>query len=383
MAAPDAPGLVDHHVHGVIGRPLGRPAFELLINEGGMPAPHGLSHFDSPVGLAIRARCAPLLGLDPGCDPDDYLRMRADLGVDEVNRRFLRAAGLSALLVETGHRGGEVAGPSAMAGLSGRPAYTVARIERTAEEFAARCESPRQWLGGLAAALDGAAVTSVGFKTIVAYRHGFDLDAAVPSGEEVRSAAKAWFRDSPVRLESPVLLRHVLHTAVEVAAHHRIPIQAHAGFGDTDLTLHRSDPSVFTPWVRELARRHVELVFLHCYPYHRSAGYLAAVFPHVSYDVGCMFHYTGASSATILAEAMELAPWTKLLYSSDAFGLSEFVYLGAVLFRRALDRLLETWIAAGDCTGTVATSIRAAICTSNARRLYRLDERAHLEESPS
>jgi len=183
------------------------------------------------------------------------------------------------------------------------------------------------------------------------------------------------------RLESPVLLRHVLHTAAEAAASARIPIQAHAGFGDTDLTLHRADPSVFTPWVRELGARGVQLVFLHCYPYQRQAGYLAAVFPHVSFDVGCMFHYLGASSTSTLAEALELAPWTKLLYSSDAFGLAEFVYLGAVLFRRALETVLHGWVTAGDCTEQIADDIRIAVCAGNAERLYRLDEHAHREET--
>jgi len=123
----DLPLLVDHHVHGVVDQPLDRAAFELLMNEGGAPAPPGRTHFDSPVGLAVRMRCAPLLGIDPGCDPGDYLRARADLGVDEVNQRFLRASGLDVMLVETGHRGGDVVSPPTMARLSGRPAYEVTR----------------------------------------------------------------------------------------------------------------------------------------------------------------------------------------------------------------------------------------------------------------
>jgi uncharacterized protein len=117
----------------------------------------------------------------------------------------------------------------------------------------------------------------------------------------------------------------------------------------------------------------VELVFLHCYPYHRNAAYLASVYPHVSFDVGCMFHYTGASSAAVLAEAMELASWTTLLYSSDAFGLAEFVYVGAQLFRRAMTAVLDTWIDHGDCTAAIAEDIRAAVYAENAQRIYRLN----------
>ena len=56
-------GLVDHHCHGVVPGDLDRRSFEGLITEGFDPAPEGTSHFDSPVGLAIRRWCAPVLEL--------------------------------------------------------------------------------------------------------------------------------------------------------------------------------------------------------------------------------------------------------------------------------------------------------------------------------
>jgi predicted TIM-barrel fold metal-dependent hydrolase len=373
------PLFIDHHVHGVVRGPIGTDRFELLINEGGAPAPAGTSHVDSPVGLAIRMHCAPVLDLEPGVDADVYLDRRAELGPDEVNRRLLRSAGVQALFVDTGHRPDEVADPKEMAALADCTALEVARIERVAEEVAGCSDGPRAWLASLGPALADAAAHSVGFKTIVAYRGGFGLDPTPPSQHALQTAAEAWFAGGAGRLQSPVLLSHVLHVAADAAASRRIPIQAHAGFGDTDLTLHLADPAVFTPWVRELGGRGVELVFLHCYPYHRNAAYLAAVFPHVSFDVGCMFHYTGAGSRTVLAEALELAPWTTLLYSSDAFGLAEFAYLSALLFRRSMTGILGDWVGGGDCTPAIADEIRSAVYAGNARRIYRLDE-PRLEE---
>jgi len=41
----------------------------------------------------------------------------------------------------------------------------------------------------------------------------------------------------------------------------------------------------------------------------------------------------GAAAATVLAEALELAPYAKMLYSSDAWGPAELHYLGALLWR--------------------------------------------------
>jgi hypothetical protein len=79
-------------------------------------------------------------------------------------------------------------------------------------------------------------------------------------------------------------------------------------------------------------------MLLHNYPYHREAGYLAQVFPHVYVDAGLATHNLGARAPALLAEALELTPFGKFLYSSDAFGLPELYYLGATLFRSACPR---------------------------------------------
>jgi predicted TIM-barrel fold metal-dependent hydrolase len=114
-------------------------------------------------------------------------------------------------------------------------------------------------------------------------------------------------------------------------------------------------------------------VFLHCYPYHREAGYLAAVFPNVYFDVGQALNYTGPGAGRVLAEAMELAPFTKQLYSSDAFALAELHYLGALLFRRSLAAILEDWVRRDECSAAEADGIGELLGRANARRIYPLD----------
>jgi predicted TIM-barrel fold metal-dependent hydrolase len=365
--------LVDHHVHGVVREELDRPAFELLISESGVSPGLGRSHFDSPIGLAIRRWCAPLLDLEGHAEAERYLERRAQLGAGEVNRRLLSAAGLELLLVDTGHRAGEVLDPAEMGRLAGAPAGEVARVERIADLVAERCSSPGEFVPAFGEALETAARSAVGLKTIVAYRCGFELEPTVPDRMELLLALDGWFAGSlpgRFRVSSPVVLRQVLWIAAEVAREHSLPLQVHAGFGDTDLVLHRADPVVFTDWVRVLGDAGVTVAFLHCYPYHRQAGYLAAVFPHVYYDVGCALNYTGASAGTVLAEAMELAPFHKQLYSSDAFGLPELVYLGALLFRRHVQRILQGWVADDDCTQADAERIREMVSAGNAMRIY-------------
>jgi uncharacterized protein len=68
---------------------------------------------------------------------------------------------------------------------------------------------------------------------------------------------------------------------------------------------------------------------------------------------------------------MELAPFGKLLYSSDAFGLPELYLLGAHTFRVALAEVLEAKVDAGEWSRADARRIAGLACTGNAQRVYR------------
>ena len=93
----------------------------------------------------------------------------------------------------------------------------------------------------------------------------------------------------------------------------------------------------------------VPCTLLHNYPFQREAAWLAEVFQNVYYDVGVILNFAGPQAASIMGEALEMGPFFKQLYSSDAFGLSELHYLGQLQFRRTLKRHLDRWIADGDC----------------------------------
>jgi hypothetical protein len=327
------------------------------------------------VGLAIRRWCAPVLELQPLASPDEYLERRAELGAEEVHRRLLRSAGLEALLVETGYTAAaDVLSPAAMGSLAAAPAHEVVRLEAVAEAVARRGVAAAAYPDAVARSLEEAAAAAVGLKTVVAYRGGFGFDPTPPSTREVADAAGRWLSkgDAP-RLEDPVLLRHGIWTGAELARDRGLPLQIHAGYGDPDLTLHLTNPSLLTNLVRALGELAVDVVFLHCYPYHREAGYLAAVFPNVYFDVGQALNYTGPSAGRVLAEAIELAPFTKQLYSSDAFALAELHYLGAVLFRRNLAAILEDWVRRDECSAVEADRIGELLGHANARRIYALD----------
>ncbi|MQA98225.1 MAG: amidohydrolase family protein [Streptosporangiales bacterium] len=376
MAAPfdlTALRLVDHHCHGVLRDPVDRDGFESLLTEAGRPAPPGVTAFDSPVGFAVRRWCAPVLGLEPHAAPEAYLRRRAALGVAEVTRRLLRATGTAHFCVDTGLNPSRLLGPAEMAAGGRAGCHEVLRLEHVAEQVARGLgdlggSAPgERYDAALRAELTRRLPGAVAMKSIIAYRYGLDLDPRPPAPVEVSAALTRWDRR---RLEDPVLLRHALWCGIRVARAYGRPIQFHTGFGDPDLDLPRSDPARMTALIR--AVEPVPVVLLHGYPYLRQAGYLATVFPHVYLDVGLTLTHTGAGAEPVLREALELAPFHKILYSSDGYGLPELHLLGAGTFRRALGRVLASRVGEGEWSAADAWRVAEMIAAGNATRLYGL-----------
>lgn len=375
VAAVESLRLVDHHVHGAARGDLDAAGFSAGLSESPFPAPQGTSQLDSQIGFAVRRWCAPVLDLPPHVDVPTYLQRRRGLGPDEVARRFLAASGIGCFLVETGYRADEILSPGEMARAATTPGHPasaeeVVRLESVAEDVAATTSDASGFAAAFATALEERVRGAVGLKSVMAYRYGLDFDPEPPSAGEVRRAAGQWLRAGG-RLTDPVLLRHLLWAGVE----HRLPLQFHVGFGDTDLTMHRCDPSLMTGFLRRVQDRDVPVMLLHCYPYHRTAAYLAAAFPHVYFDVGLAVNYSGARSAALVAESLEVAPFAKVLFSSDAWGPPELHHLGALLWRRAMTAVLGEWVAAGDWSQADALRVAELVGAGNARRVYRLDER--------
>ena len=368
--------LIDHHCHGVVPSDLDHTTFEALMSESYKPPPPGTSQFDKPLGLVVRRWCAPLLDLEPFCSGEDYVERRRSLGAEEVNRRLLQACGLDSLLVDTGHRSDDIATPPMMAALSARPAHEVVRIEAVAEEVArtgvAAGDFPDAFNEELAKRAQGA----VGLKTIVAYRVTFAIDQTPPTKKEIKAGTERWFKASEkagkFRLDDVDIVRHGLWAGGELCRDHKLPLQIHVGFGDPDIYMHACDPTHFTDYLRAMEAWEVPCTLLHNYPFQREAAWLAEIFQNVYYDVGVILNFAGPQAADILGEALEMGPFYKQLYSSDAFGLAELYYLGQLQFRRALKQHLDRWIAEDMCNVKEADRIVAMIASQNAERIYTL-----------
>ncbi|TWP50237.1 amidohydrolase family protein [Lentzea tibetensis] len=356
-------GLVDHHCHGVLRTDSTREEFESLLTEAAAPAP-GTTLFDSAVGFAVRKWCAPLLDLPRHVSPEAYLERRNSLHITEVSRTFLTATGTLAYLVDGGFQPDRLLSFRELGDLGdGAEAHEIVRLETLAEEVRASGAGPRAFADAVRAQLD--ASSAVGAKSVAAYRIGLALEGSRPSDEDVARAVHGW---SGERCASEVLTRFLVWEAIE----RRLPVQFHVGYGDSDASLHRCDPLLLTDFLRATESRGVPILLLHNYPFHRNAGYLAQVFTHVYCDLGLATHALGHQASRVFAEALEIVPFGKFLYSSDAFGLPELYYLGALLFRRALSDFLASGMKQNAFTESDAVRIAHLVASDNARRVYGL-----------
>lgn len=363
--------FVDHHVHSVVRGSLDEAAFLPMITESDRASASAAAGWQCQLGIAVRRWCAPLLGAPAHASGARYLEARAALEPHEVTRRLVRSAGVRSLLVDTGFRGDELMDLPELETVTGVPTSTVVRLESVAEDLAREGVGAAAYPDAFRAALQAELPRSVGWKSVLAYRGGLDIDADPPTDAEVVAAAGRWLGEvattGRARVTDRVLLRFGLWEAVRTGR----PIQIHTGFGDTDLDLWRADPTLLTPFLRATEGL-CQVILLHGYPFHRQAGYLAQMFGHVSHDIGLAVTHTGIASTRIVAEALELTPLTKLLYSSDAWGLPELHLLGSWLFRRGVARVMGAWVRDGDWSLEDALDAIERIAWRNADRVYAL-----------
>jgi predicted TIM-barrel fold metal-dependent hydrolase len=293
-------------------------------------------------------------------------------GFAEHVARLLRACRLEAMFVDDGFRPSGALTLEEHAGLVGCPVRRVVRIETEAEAACAgwppladsRAELQRRIAEAVAAG-------AVGLKTIAAYRCGLDLPP--PSMEAASDAYDTWRRSGSSRLRDPALVSLFLADAIE-AAGDPLPVQIHTGLGDADQLLAKADPALLQEHIDHglLAGRPV--VLLHCYPFVRQAGYLASIYAHVHFDLSLAVTLVPHRAPELVAEALELAPPSKLLFATDASRLPEMFLLGTQWWRGALARALAPLVDDSFVDEPRALQWAERILAGNARRLYRLTE---------
>lgn len=359
--------LVDHHVHACLKQAAGIELFGQLLSESSAQFSDGQSRLDSQAGFAVAAICGQRLA-GAAMSPADYWQLRSRWDEADLQRNLLRGAGVSDWLIDTGHGADELIDLDDFSERSAGVVHEIIRLELLAEELLRAAIPAADFADAFRNQLHGRLAGAVGFKSIAAYRCGFDIDWSAPTDAQVAGAIAALSPGERARITDPVIISFIVNQALLT----RRPVQLHVGLGDRDVDLARSNPLLLRKLLITAEHTQAPVALLHCWPYEREAGYLCQNFASVYMDVGLTQNLTGASGIRALERALELCPFSRLLYSSDAWGVPELHYLGAFLWRRQFSELAAGWVRSGFWLPDQAIRVAKLMSRDNAIRLYGL-----------
>jgi uncharacterized protein len=320
----------------------------------------------------LESRLAAFLG----CPRDQVGPARQEAARDWAawTRRLFDDVALDGMVMDPAWSGVDSLTPHSLtpyAELAGRPVWELQRLEPTVDAAIGDGAGVRDVLDTVDTLMSAAASRgAVGFKTVLAYRTGLDVDptATVESAQRSLSAT-----DVPVRHRGKalrdLLLRHVLGRCTDLG----LPIQIHTGFGDSEIRPASADPLLLDPLLRTVEGRSARIVLLHgSWPWHDAVGYLAAVHRNVWAELSLVQLFAPATTAERMLRLLEVAPTNRVLFGSDGHGSPESVWFGCLLLHEAWDtvRTLLRGKGAGD---DWLDRVHDGVFGANARSVYGLD----------
>ncbi len=369
--------IVDHHAHNLL-RPEAMPGFSLAAAfTEGYDAAIVARHVQQT--LFFKRSMRQLAGvLD--CDPslEGLLASRDRLGYETFAQRLFDAGRFAALILDDGFMPEQIMPTPWHQRFA--PTFRLIRIEHLAAQLLTQTSAWSQFVDAFRAGLEQRDPLVVGFKSIVAYRTGLRLAPADPhaASQEFVRLRNDVARGAPARIATKPLNDWLVWTMMEIAARDSVPVQFHTGFGDPDLDLRDTNPLHLRPLFERADLRTAPVVLLHAgYPFTRELGYLAAVYPNAYLDLGLAVPYLSrAGMEAVVSAALELAPISKVLFSTDAHLIPETFYVGARCGRETLAAVLTRCVTDGDLTVAEAEQAAVAILRQNALDLYRLPDPA-------
>ena len=367
--------FVDHHVHAPYkrAREIALDEFRRPFTEASIPAVWK-ENIHTLVGYQWMVRELARL-LDCEATEEAVVAARNGMAVLPYHRRLADAANLDACYADDLFAAGQCYPIDVWAEVIGRPVERVLRVETFVEQGYATCETLDDALHRLTREIAAPARRLVSLKSIAGYRTGLAFDP--PSAAQRQAAAKAYgeLRDASLsgesgRIAMKALVDTIVWTALEAAAPQALPMQFHVAFGDDDIIMTRNDPTLMRALFAHEPFRAVPLVLLHCYPYHRQAGYLASTYPNVYADLGLTIPIVGPGAASVLAETLELCPTRQLLASTDGHMEPEFQWFAVHVWRWALARVLGHYVDWDILDTNAALTTASAILHDNAMRIY-------------
>jgi predicted TIM-barrel fold metal-dependent hydrolase len=369
--------LADNHCHGIyrIQTPADLTAWRGLFTESADP---GMRYTHVTTTLFYRRLIREMAAFFE-CEPTEEAVLEARQQLDEKRliSMFMRAANFDVLFMDKGFPPLELVLPdTTVSELANCRVAPMLRVEVLMQRLIAENATLSAVVEALRAALnDVRGQGYVALKSIVAYRTGLNIRTwSIDEAEEVFALAR---REVPekgsVRLAHKPLLDTLLHVTFEEAARQELPVQFHTGYGDTDADMLLANPLHLRAVLEQREYRTMPVVLLHeCYPYTQQGAYLATVYENVYLDLSYGIPFLGFHEMLeFTRSAFSVAPYSKLLYSSDAVGVPELHWISALDGRRILGRVLGECVANGDLSKAEAEEAGVAVLHDNALRLYK------------
>lgn len=350
--------MIDNHAHPFDREPgdFDLRRLRLDLTEGTVGTSQGLLW-----GALLRRRLAHHLGV--AAEDIDEARAAAVGDYRAYVAALFADAGISEVVMDPSWPPGSETHLGDFADLSGAAIHPLLRIDGVIDQGLAdgtpRGDILRLCDEALAAAVDRGVV---GVKTIIAYRSGLEVDPAV-----TEDAATA-----DTDPDAKALRDHVFRRVLRFAAETGLPIQVHTGMGDSDLRLRTANPLGLEEVLRTPEGGEARVVLLHgSYPFHEEAAWLAVTRPNVYVDLSLTPIMAPLGVGDRLLRMIDLAPIDRILVGTDAYGLPELFWFGAIRLREAWSEVAGSLAEAGLGAEWIAEA-RSAVFAGNARRLYGL-----------
>src|SRR6266702_4041103 len=313
------------------------------------------------------------------CEPTEeaVLAWRKKYDDQLLISKYLRAANFDVLFIDKGYPPQNLLLSDAMVSdLANCRVASMLRVELLMQRLIAENTTLSAVVEALRSALnDVRGQGYIALKSIVAYRTGLDIRTwKIDDVEEAFAAARRGVQEKgSIRLAHKPLLDTLLHVTFEEAALQELPVQFHTGYGDADADMLLANPLHLRAVLERREYRAMPVVLLHeCYPYTQQGAYLAHVYENVYLDLSYGIPYLGYHEMLEFTRvALSVAPFSKLLYSSDAVGVPEIHWISALNGRSILGQVLGECVGHGDLSSTGAEEAGVAVLHDNAMRLYR------------
>lgn len=367
--------VIDNHCHAIQDAHYPDPAsWRPLFSESPDPVMRTEHAADTAFYRRLIPAMAGLFGV--AADEEAVLAARAGFSTEQLVSMLFRDAMIEGVVIDTGYPAPETAlSADAFTAASGADYLALLRLELTFQDLVARHDSYDDVLADLRQLLgDVRAAGFAGFKSIAGYRTGLAIrrwpvpDARVAFTQARREVAAT----GAVRLGYKPLLDSLLHVAFEAAHQQQLPVQFHVGYGDPDADLRKAAPLELRELLEDRCYQQMQVVLLHgCWPYFREGAYLASVYANVHLDLSYAIPFLSLQELTTMTRAaLAVAPFSKLMFSSDGARVPELHWMGARDGRRALATALTELVRDGDLDSAQARDVAERILAGNARVRY-------------